>query len=144
MQPSVKKILSLFVIAVFAAGAVLPLVWCVNGSGHSVVEFKINGGENHPSANPTDPAHERILAAASWVDQHFEDCVDRDAVPPAVTAYKSDENPVYAADSSEPRIGRIFHLAAFPIRLKSTDNRPPCIGLHSLQLAQLRTVVLLI
>lgn len=143
MQQLLNKSLAIFLVAVFAVGTALPLVWCVSGSDHSAIEFKISGSEQHPSADRTDPGPRAVLAAASLANQHFENCVDRDAVPPAATASKGDEKPVLATDSSKPQISRVFHFVALPARSGSTKNKPPSISLRSPQLVQLRSVVLL-
>lgn len=143
MKRLVQRAFAIVLAAVVAAGTVLPIVWCVGGPDHSVIEFGLGGGWHVVS--DADPVARVTYAQASISTSrpHMDGCEDRKVLAPAISAEES------CRDLTA--VLKRFSVLCTGLRCETTVMPrhigralvPDSVLFVSPQLRQLRTVILL-
>lgn len=139
----VRKLIALALITAFSAGFTQPLVWCVSGSDHSRIEFKI-GGNGHQIRTVElirdQPGgglvSNRTLAGSDCIDSEiFPEVVESATVDLAAKLVPAPNSLKWALPPPVRAPARLAHELFRP--------EPPSLHAATSQLDHIRTVVLL-
>lgn len=143
MIHTARKLFTLLLILTFMAGFSQPLVWCVSGTDHSRVEFKI-GGNGHETmrSNAASEALSAHIASSAKDKFKWRNCLDRDYFPEVVEAPTADPDVTLQSPApwDMPPPARAPAMRPLP----AATRTPPPVRREPAQLTHIRTVVLLI
>lgn len=143
MIHTARKVFALLLVAAFTAGFAQPLVWCVSGSGHSRIEFKIGGNGHGNTMAEVAPERHAECEFPNW-SLADNDCIDSDFFPEFAEASASDWAATASLTPQPLKWGVLPPVRApdRPVAASFLSPPPPPLAATS-QLDHIRTVILL-
>jgi len=138
-----KNLFAIFLVALFATGSVLPVVWCVSGTDHSAIEFKIGGSPHHSAPLLIKDIRNLSSLTADNLSEPTGDCLDRDLSPTVTTVVHPDQKYSPTNDNAPKPVLDQQSVNIVELVRAHSIGIPPPFEHGSLQLTHLRTVILL-